>query len=370
MSGIYIHIPFCYKRCIYCDFFLVTNLELIENFLSSLKKEISLTSKNYKDEKFDSIYFGGGTPSILSIEQITSIIMEVKQNFNVSDDAEVTLEANPENLKGADLKALREAGVNRLSIGVQSFSDSELNFLTRNHTGEEAVSILNEVNKVFDNYSVDIIYSLPEQKENNVLSSIKLLDDLNVPHVSAYALTYEEKTPLYKMLQRGEIGKNTDEADLFKFVSDKMIETGYEHYEISSFARPGHEAVHNSKYWKYENYLGLGPSAHSFFNNKRWNNVKNIKEYTLVLNNEKLPRENEIELTKDEMKFEFIMTGLRSGGVDQNKFYELFGEEFMSIHKVSIENLINSGFAKVSGNKFKLTQKGFLLADEITAKYF
>jgi oxygen-independent coproporphyrinogen III oxidase len=372
MSGLYIHIPFCHKRCVYCDFYLVTNLELINKFLSSLKKEISLSSQNYKSVKFDSIYFGGGTPSVLSNEQISGIIKIVKEYFEISDNAEITLEGNPEDMTEIDLPSLRHSGVNRLSLGIQSFNDKELKFLTRMHTGKEASDMLEKVNRVYDNYSIDIIYSLPGQSRDDVMNSIKILDKLNVPHISAYALTYEERTPLYKMMERGDVVKNSEdkETDLFEFVSEQLCNIGYEHYEISSFAREGFMARHNSKYWRYECYLGLGPSAHSFFDNTRWNNVKNLKQYGAKLDMNELPHENITNIAVDERKFEFVMTGLRSIGIDLRRYNEMFGENFIDKNKEAVQEITKQGLGELSLNWFKLTKKGFLLADEITAKYF
>lgn len=372
MPGIYIHIPFCHKRCVYCDFYLVTNLKLLDQFLYSLKKEITLYSEKYRSEKFNSIYFGGGTPSILSIEQISALIGDLKNSFIVEQDSEVTLEANPEDLMDIDLNALRKTGINRLSIGVQSFLDDELSFLTRQHTGRETIELISEVNKVFDNYSVDLIYSLPGQTEAKILKSIETINKLNAPHVSAYALTYEERTPLFKMMERGDVIVNSEEkeSDFFEFVSDSLTEAGYDHYEVSSFCRPGKEARHNSKYWTYDSYIGLGPSAHSFFDFQRWNNIANIGKYNQLLNENTFPVENQILIEAQERNFELILTGLRSKGIALKKYKQLTGEDFTIKFDTAINTLVNSGFAEISEDNFRLTRRGFCIADEIIAKYF
>ena len=258
MSGIYIHIPFCHKRCIYCDFFLVTNPALTDKFLTALHKEIELSSSHYKDEKFDTIYFGGGTPTILSPSNIKEIIKFTKDNFNISDNPEITIEANPEDLKKENIPLYREAGINRISIGVQSFRDDELKFLTRKHTAEEAVKVIENIKENFDNFSIDIIYSIPGSTIEDLRYSLQKASELGTPHISAYALTFEKKTALYKQAESGKVKQNSEEneSEMYRFVSDTLTEYGYDHYEISSFAKPGYESIHNSKYWELETTSG------------------------------------------------------------------------------------------------------------------
>ncbi|MBK8550580.1 MAG: radical SAM family heme chaperone HemW [Ignavibacteria bacterium] len=330
MSGIYIHIPFCSKRCNYCDFYLITNLNVIDKFILNLKIEISLSGESYTQNQFDTIFFGGGTPSVLSHNQIEEIINCLHTHFSISSDAEISMEANPEDFLDKKVSDYRSAGINRLSLGVQSFVDSELKFLTRQHTSEEAQSVINDAFKYFDNINLDIIYSLPSQSKTDLDFSLSKAIELGIKHISAYTLTYEEKTVLYKSLQKNLVKRNPDllEAELYSFVSEKLISNGYDHYEVSNFAKKNYQCRHNLKYWQYENYLGLGPSAHSFFNNTRWNNFRDIVKYNASIEKNILPVEELYEVSKDQRHLEFIMLSLRSGGIDFEKYKNLFNVNF------------------------------------------
>jgi oxygen-independent coproporphyrinogen-3 oxidase len=372
MTGIYIHIPFCNKRCNYCDFYLITNLNVIEKFISNLKKEISLTSELYKQNNFDTIFFGGGTPSILSYIQIEDILNNVYKKFNFNSEPEISLEANPEDFLEKSLEDYKSAGINRLSLGVQSFVDSELKFLTRQHTSKEAEMVIKNASKVFDNVSVDIIYSLPSQTKVQLEKSLSKAIELNVKHISAYTLTYEPRTVLYKSLHKNLVKQNPDavEAELFNFVSEKLMLNGYGHYEVSNFSKEGFQCKHNLHYWNYENYLGFGPSAHSFFDNFRWNNYRDIIKYNSLLEKNILPVEEEYELSEEQKQLEFIMLSLRSGGVDFKKYQKIFKEDFEKIFLNSINELVQNNFAVKDHKRFVLNEKGFAIADEIIAKYF
>lgn len=372
MSGIYIHIPFCSKRCTYCDFYLITNLSVIEKFLISLKKEIFLSADKYKQNSFDTIFFGGGTPSVLLPQQIEEILNYLHKNYSISADPEVTMETNPEDLIVKSISEYRSAGINRLSLGVQSFRDSELKFLTRQHTAEEAELIIKDALEVFENISLDIIYSLPSQSVSELDLSLSKAIGLGVRHISAYTLTFEERTVLYKSLQRNIVKKNPDsvEAELYSFVSEKLISNGYDHYEVSNFAKKGYKSRHNLKYWNYDNYLGFGPSAHSFFNYTRWNNFRDIGKYNSSLEKEELPFEDKNEITESQKHLEYIMLSLRSDGIFIEKYNELFKNDFNRKFNSSIDELIKNNYAELSNEKFNLTEKGFAIADEIVAKYF
>lgn len=374
MSGIYIHIPFCEKRCNYCDFFFTTNLKLINNFLTALEKEIFLYSGQLKDIKFDSIYFGGGTPSLLSPEKISSIITSIKNKFSIADNSEITLEANPEDLLNKNISEYKSAGINRISLGIQSFNDEDLKFLTRNHTGADAEKVLSDCMDVFKNISADIIYSLPGQKFSDVKKSLDKIIAYKTPHISCYTLTFEEKTVLYKDYMNKKIAKNDSEteSDLYLNLSKYLSDSGYEHYEVSSYSKPGFKAKHNSKYWTLENYLGLGPSAHSYLNEVRKNNVKNVSEYCKLLAEENLPLDELEKEKKSEgftYKSEFIMLSLRSSGINLNDYEEKFNESFFEIHKDFIGSLIKNEYALLNNEHLRLTDKGYALADEITAKF-
>ncbi len=372
MSGIYIHIPFCRRKCTYCDFYLVTNLNIIDKFVSNLLKEIELTAPLYKNEKYNTIFFGGGTPSLLPPAKLKEIIDSLKSSFSISESSEITMEANPEDFIGANFEEYKSTGINRFSFGVQSFIDEELKFLTREHTAEQAENVIRECRKVFDNVSCDIIYSLPGQKKENLEYSLSKVIELNIPHVSAYTLIFEEQTKLYTLLQKNLVKQNEDsvESDLYSYVSDFLMLNRFTHYEVSNYAKPGYESKHNLKYWQYENYLGFGPSAHSLHNGKRWNNFRDIIKYNVHLQEGKLPIENEIILDKKMMKMEFIMLALRSTGINFERYTKFFNENFQQEYKNSVNELEKNGLGNISYEDFKLTEKGYKLTDEIVAKYF
>ena len=372
MSGIYIHIPFCSKRCTYCDFYLITNLNIIDKFLINLKKEITLSAGSFKQYTFDTIFFGGGTPSVLSSHQIEDLLNCLHKNYSISAEPEVTMETNPEDLLIKNISEYRSAGINRLSLGVQSFRDPELKFLTRQHTADEAERVIKNASEMFDNISLDIIYSLPSQSVSDLDLSLSKAIGLGVRHISAYTLTFEERTVLYKSLQRNLIRKNPDsvEAELYAFVSEKLISNGYDHYEVSNFAKKGYKSRHNLKYWNYENYLGFGPSAHSFFDFTRWNNFSDIGKYSSFLEKGLLPVEEKYEVTPGQKHLEFVMLSLRSSGISFIKYRELFNTDFDAKFSKSINELVNNDYALMNNDNFRLNEKGFAIADEIISKYF
>ncbi|MBI5402559.1 MAG: radical SAM family heme chaperone HemW [Ignavibacteriae bacterium] len=372
--GIYIHIPFCRHKCNYCDFYLITNLNIIDRFLDNLKKEIVISSKFYDGSEFDSIFIGGGTPSILSGKQICNILDVIYNNFRISEKSEVTIEANPEDFINnyQRLSEVEEAGINRISFGVQSFNDTELKFLSREHNSHQAVEVIEEAKKHFENISIDLIYSLPEQKVESLINSIETAVNLGIPHISAYTLIYEKETPIYNSMKRNIISKNEDkyESELYSIFSDKLLQSGYCHYEVSNFALSGFKSRHNLKYWEYANYIGFGPSAHSFWNGKRWNNFRNIIKYNINLQKDLIPSENEYRLSSDEMKTEFIMLGLRSKGINLENYKKIFGSSFKDEFSSQINEIRERGHGEIGTEYFSLSEKGYLLADEICARYF
>ena len=372
--GIYIHIPFCRHKCSYCDFYLITNLGIADRFLDNLINEIILSSNIYRNDIFDSVFIGGGTPSILTGEQISRILNVLKNNYNISDESEITIESNPEDfINDTDkLHQIRIAGINRISFGVQSFNDEELKFLTREHSAKQAVEVIENAKIYFDNISIDLIYSLPNQSIENLENTLETAIGLNIPHISAYTLIYEKETPIYNLMSRNKIIRNDDniESELYSLFSDKLISKGYEHYEVSNYAKKGYESKHNLKYWEYANYLGFGPSAHSMWNGKRWNNFRNIIKYNINLQKNELPIENESVLSKEEMKTEFIMLGLRSKGVLLANYESTFGREFNEEFSEQINILKEQELGILKKDYFSLTEKGYLLVDEICAKYF
>lgn len=373
-KGIYIHIPFCRSRCYYCDFYLITDLSVTQKYLNALKKEIEISSIRYKGNCFDTIFLGGGTPSILESFQIEEIINTLKSNFIIDEDTEVTIESNPEDFINdmEKLNELRQIGVNRLSLGIESFNDKELIFLSRNHNSEEAESVIMKAKDIFDNISIDLIYSLPEQNINEVNDSLQKALRLKISHISAYTLIYEKDTILYKdfLKNRFKPLPESTESDMYKLFSTTLLENGYLHYEVSNYSKPGYKSRHNLKYWNYSDYLGFGPSAHSFCSGKRWNNSANIIKYINSLNNNILPEENIKELSKQESILEFLMLGLRSEGVVIELYNRLFNSNFLEKFNASISELEAKGFGVLEKNVFRLTEKGYAVVDEIVSRYF
>ncbi|MBK8983130.1 MAG: radical SAM family heme chaperone HemW [Ignavibacteria bacterium] len=372
MSGLYIHIPFCRKRCNYCDFFFITNTKRKTEFLNALNSEITLLSNQYYGEKFDTVFFGGGTPSVLTSEEISAVIKTLRDNLNVDCNSEITMESNPEDFTDGSIENYLTAGINRFSFGVQSFIDSELKFLTRQHTAEMAEHVIRKASELTQNISVDIIYSLPSQTEEDVNYSISKAIDSGARHISAYSLTYEKGTSLYKSTEKDPrlIKDPVKDSEFYFIVSERLTSEGFEHYEISNFARPGYRSRHNLKYWTYKNYLGLGPSSHSFFFKKRWNNVRSYSGYVNSLNAKTLPAENLYEPDTAQIKLEYIMLGLRSAGINFERYRELTGEDFETENKAAAQELCTAGLAFIRDGNLILTEKGYSIADEITARYF
>jgi oxygen-independent coproporphyrinogen III oxidase len=372
-SGLYIHIPFCRRKCIYCDFYLITNTTILDRYLKNLETEILLLSEKYKNEKFDTIFIGGGTPSMLSVRQLETILNALDKYFNISRDSEITIEANPEDFQEPDkFRLLKQTGINRISFGVQSFNNDELMFLTREHDSTCAIKVIESAKKEFENLSIDLIYSLPNQGVKNLENTIDTAIKLDIPHISAYTLIYEKETPVYNMVESKELKMNDDklESELYLMFSEKLTASGYEHYEVSNYAKKGFESKHNLKYWEYNNYIGFGPSAHSFFSGKRWNNFRNIIKYNVNLQKNELAAENEHVLTEEEKKTEFIMLGLRSKGVNLENYLYFFNKNFPDEYNESLKKLTDNRLGFKSNDYYRLTEKGYLMADEICAKYF
>jgi len=370
-SGIYIHIPFCESKCGYCDFFSVTNLDQVKKFLSGLEKEIELYAVKYgKNETFDTIYIGGGTPSILSYLQINRILNSLFKNFRISENAEITIEINPGTINKSKLTEFNKAGINRLSIGVQSFNENELKFLGRIHSAEESVKSLQyAIEAGFENLSIDLIYALPNQSLSDWEISIRKAIELNPTHISAYNLTIEKGTPFYDLKTNGKLKtlSESKEKEFFDITDVSFSDAGYNHYEISNFAK-GEKNIskHNYKYWQHNNYLGLGPSAHSFWNNQRWGNYKSVEKYLLNLRKNIEPVEFTETLSTKDLEFEHIFLSLRTyGGLDLIKFQKRFRSDFKSKYKSIFSKLVNKEYAKINDINFKLTNKGMALYDEI-----
>ncbi len=370
MPGIYIHIPFCKQRCTYCDFYTRVDNGHIHQFLNALKKEIEIRNK-YISKPVNTIYFGGGTPSLLTKEQLIDIFDTISENFQVSENAEITLEANPDDLSEQFLTDLKLTPVNRLSIGIQSFNDEDLQFMHRRHTAKEAINAVQKAQTLgFNNISVDLIYGLPGQTLRQWNSNLAKAFDLNIQHISAYGLTYEKGTPLYKQREKGILNTCTDDSmnRMFTSLLNKMKQNGFEAYEISNFAKPGFRSKHNSSYWKQESYLGLGPSAHSYNGISRQWNIASIKKYIDAIENNTGFFETEI-LTKNDRYNDYIMVSLRtSDGVDLNYITENF-EKYYSLNFLKlIESFIKTRHVIVTNHQFTLSEKGISISDFIISK--
>jgi oxygen-independent coproporphyrinogen-3 oxidase len=320
MSGIYIHIPFCKQACYYCDFHFSTSLKHKDKLIQSIIKEIDIKKDEWKNTRFETIYFGGGTPSLVEIEDIEKILNKLYKVFSI-EATEITLEGNPDDLSLKKLKAYKNLGINRLSVGIQSFFDEDLKKLNRSHNAKQAKKVLENIQIAgFDNFTLDLIYGIPGLTDEKWYKNIQTSLDFGSPHISAYALTVEEKTALFHLIKKKKIPPVSEEqsARQFEILRDQLQKNGFIHYEISNFARPGYYSKHNSLYWKNIPYLGLGPSAHSYTGNKRAWNVANNAIYIKKIENGNF-YETE-ELTAKDRYNEKIMTGLRTiYGINTNE---------------------------------------------------
>lgn len=372
MAGIYLHIPFCRKRCHYCDFFKSTDLRPKTRIIEALKQELILRSGELDSDEVNTIYLGGGTPSVLVVGELKDLLQTIKSGFNVSPEAEITMEANPDDLSQAILSYLREVGYNRLSMGIQSFSEADLKLMNRRHGVFQAVQSVKWAKKAgFSNISIDLIYGLPNQNlaewERNVETAI----ELDVQHISAYNLTYHEGTVFYDQLKQGILKELPDELSLqqFQLMIRRLKEAGFEHYEISNFCKPGFYSKHNSSYWKNEKYLGIGPSAHSFdLTSRRWN-VSSIHEYLDGVENRKPYSESEILSVYDRYN-DYIITGLRTiWGISEEFIKREFPEKFWIHFRQIKEKNIQTGHVISLPDKVCLSQDGLFISDKIMADF-
>lgn len=371
MAGIYIHIPFCKQKCTYCDFHFSTSFEHYrKEMIETIGKEIQLRKYELENSTIASIYFGGGTPSILNNDELSYLLFQITQNYTIASYAEITLEANPDDCSFEQLSMWKKAGINRLSIGLQSFKSSDLNWMNRAHTVEEAFSCVQLAKKSgFNAISVDLIYGLPDLTMEEWKHHIDEVIAMDVQHISAYCLTVEEKTALNKLVNEKKIVPAGEDAQSEQFLelSHRLKKAGFLHYEISNFGKPDHEAVHNSNYWKGVSYIGVGPSAHSFNGNtRRWNISNNSQYLKQFESNDYFEEET---LTKNDQWNEIVMTGLRTtSGVAIEQLTALFplDEAFQqTLHTFEKENLVT-----FQDNQLKLTEKGRLQADFISSEFF
>ena len=373
MAGIYLHIPFCKQACNYCDFHFSTSMKMKVHFVQAIIQEIELRKDVFANEFISSVYFGGGTPSLLSKQDLDSIFEKLYKSFKIDADAEITLEANPDDLTFEKIQQLKDSPVNRLSIGVQSFRDEDLKYMNRAHNAIEALnSIKMAQDEGFQNITIDLIYGTPGMSNEDWKYNLRKSFALNLPHISSYALTVEEKTPLYYQILKKNIGPIDEQqsADQFKILMDEMLINGYEQYEISNFCKGNLYGKHNSSYWKKDYYLGLGPSAHSYFGNSRLWNISNNIKYIKALFQSQLPLVKE-SLNTQEMYNEYVMTSLRTKwGCNLIEIEKDYSMSFSHYFKAQIKSYEINGYVFENKGIYTLSEKGKLIADRITSDLF
>jgi oxygen-independent coproporphyrinogen-3 oxidase len=372
MSGIYIHIPFCKQACHYCDFHFSTSLKKKDAMVLALAKEIELRKSEYHEERVETIYFGGGTPSILTIEDLRFLIDEVFRNYNISENPEITIEANPDDLSKDRLIELSKSRINRLSIGIQSFFEDDLKLMNRAHNSEEARSCLEFASNYFDNISIDLIYGIPRMSNEKWLQNIETALSYNIPHISSYALTVEPKTALHSFIHKGIIQQPDEDVALehFQILVDKLAEHDFIHYELSNFAKENYFSKNNSSYWLGKKYIGIGPSAHSYDGEKRAWNVSNNALYLKAIEENILPIEWEV-LSKIDRYNEYIMTGLRTvWGISLDRIEKEFGKKYLDYLNQQAEKYIEDHLLFVDENILRTTRKGKFLSDGIASDLF
>ena len=372
MSGIYIHIPFCKKACHYCDFHFSTSLKKKDEMVLALAKEIALRKSEFNDEIVETIYFGGGTPSILEIHDLRFLIDEVFANYKVVKNPEITVEANPDDLTETRIIELSQNKINRLSIGIQSFFEDDLKLMNRAHNSEEAKKCLEIATKYFDNISIDLIYGVPNMSNEKWLQNIETALSFNVPHISSYALTVEPKTALHSFIQKGIIPPPDDEVaqEHFHLLVDKLEENGFIHYELSNFGKSTYFSKNNSSYWLGKKYIGIGPSAHSYNGISRSWNISNNSLYLKSISENILPAETEI-LTKTDRYNEYVMTGLRTiWGISLDRIEREFGPKYLEYLNQQSAKYIEDHFLFVDDTILRTTKIGKFLSDGIASDLF
>ncbi|MFC4738744.1 radical SAM family heme chaperone HemW [Flavobacterium ponti] len=372
MSGIYIHIPFCKQACHYCDFHFSTSLKKKDEMIFALAKEIAMRKNEAENETIETIYFGGGTPSILSIENIRLLIDEVYKNYKVLENPEITVEANPDDLTEERLIELSKNQVNRLSIGIQSFFEDNLKMMNRAHNADEASKCLEIATKYFDNISLDLIYGIPGMSNEKWKQNIEKALSFNIPHISSYALTVEPKTALDTFIKKGIVKEPDDEVaqEHFHILVETLEKNGFIHYELSNFGKENYFSKNNSSYWLGKKYIGIGPSSHSYDGTSRSWNIANNALYIKSIQENKLPLTSE-KLTKEDSYNEYIMTGLRTiWGVSLERIESEFGQESLNYLNKQSQRFINDNLLEIENNILKTTKKGKFLCDGIASDLF
>ncbi|MBL7885435.1 MAG: radical SAM family heme chaperone HemW [Flavobacterium sp.] len=372
MSGIYIHIPFCKQACHYCDFHFSTSLKKKNEMVSALAKEIEMRKEEFQNEVVETIYFGGGTPSILTIDDLQFLINEVYKHYIVIEHPEITLEANPDDLDNETIRQFGNSPINRLSIGIQSFFEDDLKLMNRAHNSEEAKKCLQKATQYFDNISIDLIYGIPNMSNEKWKQNIEMALLFGVPHISSYALTVEPKTALDSFIKKGIIPQPDDEVaqEHFHILVDTLTQNDFIHYELSNFGKENYFSKNNSAYWLGKKYLGIGPSAHSYDGQKRGWNVSNNSLYIKSILENRLPIETEV-LSKTDRYNEYIMTGLRTiWGISLDRIEAEFGTKYLDYLNQQAQKYIEDHLLFVDSTILKTTKKGKFLSDGIASDLF
>ena len=372
MSGIYIHIPFCKQACHYCDFHFSTSMKKKEEMVLAIAKEIQMRKNEFENQEVETIYFGGGTPSVLSSEEINFLIAEVYKNYSVSENPEITLEANPDDLSSDRIIELSESKINRISIGIQSFFEDDLQMMNRAHNSAEARKCLEVATQYFDNISVDLIYGIPGMSNEKWKQNIETALSFGIPHISSYALTVEPKTALNKLIQTGKIAAPKDEVaqEHFAILVEMLEVNDFIHYELSNFGKSTYFSKNNSAYWLGKKYIGIGPSAHSYDGISRSWNVSNNSLYLKSIQEDKLPNEIEILSITDRYN-EYVMTGLRTiWGVSLDRIEAEFGTEYFEYLNKQNQKFLDDDLVFIENNILKPTRKGKFLTDGIASDLF
>jgi len=373
LAGIYIHVPFCKQKCNYCNFHFSTKQDNVEELVSGMIIELDQRKSYLKTKKIDSIYFGGGTPSIIDVKHIINIIEKIYSLFDVKKTAEITMEFNPDDIKKEKLNKLRQAGINRLSIGIQSFNNEDLIFMNRSHNAKEAISSIKLAKECgFNNMSIDLIYGVQNQTDKTWKKNLNQMFELEIDHFSAYALTVEPDTKLNYLIKKKRVQPTSElkAENHFKILQEESLKMGYEQYEISNFCRKNKFAQHNTSYWKDKAYLGIGPSAHSYNGkSRRWNISNNLKYITLINNSEKYFDEEKLSPTQ---KYnEYTLTSLRTiWGVSLDYLENNFDQHIVSHFKKNARKWIDNKNIILEKNNVRLTNKGMLFADTISSDLF
>ena len=373
MAALYFHVPFCKQACHYCNFHFSTSLKHKTSILEAMLVELDLRKQELPSESIiNSIYFGGGTPSLLSSDDIKSLIERVNAHYIISDDVEITLEMNPDDYRTNYLEELKLVGVNRLSVGIQSFHEEELKLMNRAHNSEEAFRILEKIDILFDNFSLDLIYGLPKSNLKSWKKNIEYALQFNPKHISSYLLTVEPKTVLNHQVEKNEVKVLGEEGVLaqFNYLVNSLEKEGFDHYELSSFGKPGFRSVNNSAYWSGKSYLGIGPSAHSFDGLTRSWNVSNNNKYLKGISSKEPLIEREV-LTKADRYNEYLMTGLRTeNGVSLGYVNENFGSHFKELLEKEVQVQIASQVLFWDGDTLKVARESMFLVDGIASNLF